>query len=68
MTPQMGPPETTIWEYPGEDRSWHEEFSQFLGAVAGAGEVGGTLQDARAALDVVGRVYAGTRALLRQAG
>ena len=22
MLPQMGPPETTIWEYPGEDLSW----------------------------------------------
>ncbi len=30
MLPQMGPPETTIWEYPMEDRSWRLEFSEFL--------------------------------------
>src|SRR5205814_8242217 len=35
MLPQMGPPETTIWEYPGEDRSWHAEFAQFTSAVKG---------------------------------
>ena len=29
MLPQMGPPETTIWEYPGEDRSWRAEFAAF---------------------------------------
>jgi predicted dehydrogenase len=60
MLPQMGPPETTIWEYPGEDRSWHDEFAQFAKAVKGGGRLWGDLEDARAALDVVGRVYAQT--------
>jgi hypothetical protein len=27
MTPAMGPPETTSWEYPFPDRSWHDEFA-----------------------------------------
>ena len=27
MLPQMGPPETTIWEYPMEDDSWAVEFA-----------------------------------------
>ncbi len=29
MLPQMGPPETTVWEYPGEDRSWQLELADF---------------------------------------
>ena len=30
MLPQMGPPETTIWEYPMADDSWDYEMGQFL--------------------------------------
>jgi len=30
MLPEMGPPETTIWEYPRGDQSWALEFSAFL--------------------------------------
>lgn len=30
MLPQMGPPETTIWEYPGGDDSWRLETTAFL--------------------------------------
>src|SRR4029078_1483334 len=30
MLPQMGPPETTIWEYPQADMSWQLEFAEFL--------------------------------------
>lgn len=30
MLPQMGPPETTTWEYPGADESWALEFSEFV--------------------------------------
>ena len=29
MLPQMGPPETKIWEYPFPDNSWKNEFSDF---------------------------------------
>ena len=57
MLPEMGPPETMIWEYPGEDVSWRLEFDAFTRAVADriAPEV--TLRDALAALTVVQRVY-----------
>ncbi|AWM38630.1 putative oxidoreductase YcjS [Gemmata obscuriglobus] len=58
MLPQMGPPETTIWEYPGEDGSWNAEFRAFEAAVAGRQGSGATLGDAVAALDVVAAVYA----------
>jgi predicted dehydrogenase len=67
MLPQMGPPETTIWEYPGEDSSWAAEFRDFAGAVEGNPGVGATLEDAVAALDVVASVYARTPGATRQA-
>ena len=30
MLPQMGPPETTVWEFPGEDQSWQIEMQEFF--------------------------------------
>lgn len=30
MLPEMGPPETTSWEYPRGDNSWALEFAEFL--------------------------------------
>jgi predicted dehydrogenase len=66
MKPQMGPPETTIWEYPGEDRSWHDEFAHLLDCVRTGAAPLGTLEDARAALEVVGRVYTGASAVRSQ--
>jgi len=57
MRPQMGPPETTIWEYPGEDGSWRAEFAHFVDCVEVGRRPLGTLDDALAVLDVVGRVY-----------
>ena len=59
MLPQMGPPETTIWEYPGEDRSWRLEFEAFGRVVAGGPQSAATLQDAQAALRIVQRLYGG---------
>jgi predicted dehydrogenase len=56
MLPEMGPPQTTAWEYPGPDRSFELEFEAFTRAIAGGGPSTG-LRDARAALDVVGRIY-----------
>jgi predicted dehydrogenase len=57
MLPPMGPPETTIWEYPGEDGSWAAEFAHFCRCVAERGDPEGTLSDALAALEVVQSVY-----------
>jgi predicted dehydrogenase len=53
----MGPPETTIWEYPGEDLSWRDEFAHFRECIATNRQPSGTLEDAVAALEVVERVY-----------
>jgi predicted dehydrogenase len=61
MKPEMGPPETTIWEYPGEDLSWRDEFEHLLDCIAGRRPPLGGLDDALAALEIVGRVYAEVR-------
>jgi predicted dehydrogenase len=58
MKPQMGPPETTIWEYPGEDNSWRLELEAFVQAVEAGREPPVTLRDAHAALTVVYKIYA----------
>lgn len=33
MLPQMGPPKTSYWEYPGEDKSWSLEFKDFVRSI-----------------------------------
>ena len=58
MLPEMGPPETTAWEYPGGDRSWHLEFAEFLEDIRLDRTPSANLADARAALAVVEAVYA----------
>ena len=57
MLPQMGPPETTIWEFPGEDQSWQLELADFERSVETGRSHGPTLADARAALQVVESIY-----------
>jgi predicted dehydrogenase len=57
MLPQMGPPETTIFEYPRGDESWKLEMAEFfedirLGRVPVPG-----LKEAKAALRVVEGIY-----------
>ena len=57
MLPEMGPPATTIWEYPGEDRSWHDEYSHLLACIREQRAPEGTLDDALAALEIVQQLY-----------
>jgi predicted dehydrogenase len=57
MLPQMGPPETTIWEYPGEDLSWREEFRHFHECITSGLQPLGSLEDALAALTVIQHLY-----------
>ncbi|HEX7191056.1 MAG TPA: Gfo/Idh/MocA family oxidoreductase [Thermoanaerobaculia bacterium] len=57
MLPEMGPPETTAWEYPRGDQSWELEFREFLDDIAQSRSPNPGLRDARAALDVVRRIY-----------
>jgi len=57
MLPEMGPPETTIQEYPRGDRSWALEFAEFLDDIRLDREPQPGLAAARAALVVAGEVY-----------
>jgi predicted dehydrogenase len=60
MLPQMGPPETTIWEYPMADSSWQMEFREFLrGIETGQSRVAG-VRDAYSALKIVESIYVGS--------
>jgi predicted dehydrogenase len=57
MLPEMGPPETTSWEYPRGDDSWGLEFREFLDDIEQKRTPSAGLAEARAALDVVRKIY-----------
>jgi len=57
MAPEMGPPATTIWEYPMADNSWEAEFAEFLEDIRLGREPAAGVADAQAALRVVERIY-----------
>jgi predicted dehydrogenase len=61
MTPEMGPPETTAWEYPMADDSWEIEFQEFLQDIRQARDPQPGLADAQAALRVVEKIYQESR-------
>jgi hypothetical protein len=53
----MGPPETTLWEYPTADDSWSSEMSEFIEDIRLGRDPSPGLQDALAALSVVAKLY-----------
>ena len=57
MLPQMGPPETTIWEYPASDASWASEFADFKADWTGKPGHIADIEDACAVLGVVAAAY-----------
>jgi predicted dehydrogenase len=57
MLPEMGPPETTIWEYPGEDLSWKREFVAFQDFIERRETPQPGLLEASEALRIVEAVY-----------
>jgi predicted dehydrogenase len=57
MTPEMGPPPTTIYEYPGKDTSWELEWSDFTRAAEKGTRPSGDVVDALAALEIVDKLY-----------
>jgi len=61
MLPEMGPPETTTWEYPRGDNSWQLEFTEFLEDIRLNRTPAANLEDARAALAIVEQIYSQTR-------
>jgi predicted dehydrogenase len=57
MLPQMGPPETTIWEYPAADDSWFVEIAEFYDDIRLNRAPSAGLKDAYEALKVVEKIY-----------
>jgi predicted dehydrogenase len=59
MLPEMGPPETTRWEYPFADRSWEAETAEFISAIHERRRPIGDVADAVRSMSVIERVYQG---------
>ncbi|MDQ6670569.1 MAG: Gfo/Idh/MocA family oxidoreductase [Chloroflexota bacterium] len=57
MLPEMGPPETTSWEFPGADLSWHSEFDHFVDCIENGSTPCGSIADALANLEIVDCLY-----------
>ena len=57
MLPQMGPPETTSWEYPFSDLSWENELKEFFEDIRLGRKPTPGLEDAKAALEIIEKVY-----------
>lgn len=57
MLPEMGPPETTAWEYPMSDNSWEEEMKEFYQDIILNRKSSASLMDAYEALRVVQKIY-----------
>jgi predicted dehydrogenase len=59
MLPQMGPPETTVWDFPGADVSWDAEFADFTDAIAASRGATGDIEDALAMHKIIAAAYQG---------
>jgi predicted dehydrogenase len=60
MLAEMGPPETTVWEYPMADDSWSVEMAEFVEDIRTGREPAVGLRDAIAALEVVAKIHKGS--------
>ena len=61
MLPEMGPPETTIWEFPMVDDSWATEMNEFYDDILQNREPAAGLSDALATLKIVDYIYMGKK-------
>ncbi|MFI5335142.1 MAG: Gfo/Idh/MocA family protein [Opitutales bacterium] len=57
MLPQMGPPETTVWEYPAGDGSWAAELAAFETDIRSGHAPSPGLSEAIRTLEVVELIY-----------
>jgi len=57
MKPEMGPPDITTEQFPGEDRSWNLEWEAFLAEMNGQKTDIGTALDGLRAVEIVYDVY-----------
>jgi predicted dehydrogenase len=68
VLPEMGPPDTTVWEFPGDDVSWEHELQAFADGIQSGVAMTRSLHDAEAALAVVDAVYRNTHELRLDSG
>ena len=57
MLPQMGPPETTVWDYPAGDDSWKLELAAFEGDIRTGRAPSPGLPEAIHILEIVEEIY-----------
>lgn len=57
MSPEMGPPMTTSWEWPFPDTSWRAEMEDFSAAVRGEDSSGASIDDAARVLEIIEEAY-----------
>lgn len=57
MLPEMGPPETTIFEYPRSDESWAIELETFIADIRGRREPQPGLTEGIRTLEIVEEIY-----------
>lgn len=57
MLPQMGPPETTTYEYPLSDSSWELETRIFFNCIQNRADISPNLNDAIQTMGVVNSIY-----------
>ena len=57
MLPEMGPPETTIWQYPFPDASWAREMKELVNAIQENRAPMGDVHDAIKTLAVIDTLY-----------
>ncbi len=57
MRPEMGPPDTTIWEYPMQDDSWSVEINEFYQDILLNREPSPGLNDAYKNLEIIQLLY-----------
>ena len=61
MQPEMGPPPTTIYEYPMPDNSWEIEITEFIEDIRLSRAPQPGIADARAALTTIEQLYSTAR-------
>jgi len=61
MLPEMGPPPTTIYEYPMPYNSWETEIAEFMEDIRFGREPQPGIADARAALTIVEQLYSNSK-------
>lgn len=60
MKPELGPPDVERWEFNGDDKSWDEEFEEFVKDIERGKETGPNLTDAVEALRIASAIYNGS--------